>query len=265
MHAYDERGTGGDGQKAIKVLDEKYLTVTEETIHALQAALAATTMGTGRRLGSLHCEGKTPAQQADRVERTRHRAALQGHHSPRTSGEIPIHQPDDLRTPSSTCRRSRPLCDISTWTTCLATRARASLSRDVAWPCQWSQSLTPPASVAITAVKRGITRAAAPCPARPTISGTTVTRGRAGRLEERQRTPRRNGTRFTRPLHTTTPTVSMRERRTRRRAGCFLLLLSALNLFIPRATRSRPSTSTKISTAASSSKKRTNRHSKGSY
>ena len=45
MHAYDERGTGGDGQKAIKVLDEKYLTVTEETIHALQAALAATTMG----------------------------------------------------------------------------------------------------------------------------------------------------------------------------------------------------------------------------
>ena len=44
MHAYDERGTGGDGQKAIKVLDEKYLTVTEETIHALQAALAATTL-----------------------------------------------------------------------------------------------------------------------------------------------------------------------------------------------------------------------------
>ena len=45
MHAYDERGTRGDGQKAIRELAEKYLTVTDQTIHALQEALAATTMG----------------------------------------------------------------------------------------------------------------------------------------------------------------------------------------------------------------------------
>ena len=45
MHAYDERGIRGDGQKAIKELEEKYLRITDETIRALQAALAATTMG----------------------------------------------------------------------------------------------------------------------------------------------------------------------------------------------------------------------------
>ena len=41
--------------------------------------------GTGRIPGSLHCEGETPAQQADLCERTRSRAALQGHRCPRTS------------------------------------------------------------------------------------------------------------------------------------------------------------------------------------
>ena len=44
MHAYDERGTSGDGQKAMKELEEKYVRVTNETIRALQAALAATSM-----------------------------------------------------------------------------------------------------------------------------------------------------------------------------------------------------------------------------
>ena len=45
MHACDERGTRVDGQKAIKELGENRLRVTDETIRALQAALAATTMG----------------------------------------------------------------------------------------------------------------------------------------------------------------------------------------------------------------------------
>ena len=45
IHAYDERGTRGDGQQAIKELEEKYLNVTDETIRSLQATLAATTMG----------------------------------------------------------------------------------------------------------------------------------------------------------------------------------------------------------------------------
>ena len=44
IHAYDERGTRGDGQKTMKELEAKYLRVTNETIRALQAALAATTM-----------------------------------------------------------------------------------------------------------------------------------------------------------------------------------------------------------------------------
>ena len=39
----------------------------------------------------------------------------------------------------------------------------------------------------------------------------------------------------------------------------------ALRLFLPRMTRSRPSTSTTISTAAFSSKKRINRHNNGRY
>ena len=43
-HAYNGRGTRGDGQKAIKELKDKYLRVTDESIRALQAALAATTM-----------------------------------------------------------------------------------------------------------------------------------------------------------------------------------------------------------------------------
>ena len=45
IHAYDERGTRGDGPQAIKELQEKYLRVTDETARALQATLAATTMG----------------------------------------------------------------------------------------------------------------------------------------------------------------------------------------------------------------------------
>ena len=44
MHAYAKRGTRGDGQAAMKQLEEKYLRVTNETIRALQAALAATSM-----------------------------------------------------------------------------------------------------------------------------------------------------------------------------------------------------------------------------
>ena len=45
MHAYDERGTRDDGKKAIKEPEGKYLRVTDESIRALQAALAATTIG----------------------------------------------------------------------------------------------------------------------------------------------------------------------------------------------------------------------------
>ena len=131
--------------------------------------------------------------------------------------------------------------------------------------CQWSQPLIPAASFATTASKRNITTAAVPCTTRPTISRTTVTRGRAESLEERQGTPRGNSARLTRPPHTTTPTVSSRVCRARRKAACFLLQPPALNLLITRATRSRPSTSTTTSTVASSSKKRTNRHSKGRY
>ena len=44
-HAHDELGTRGDGQEAINELEERYLRVTDEAIRALQAALAATTMG----------------------------------------------------------------------------------------------------------------------------------------------------------------------------------------------------------------------------
>lgn len=41
-HAYDARGTRGDGQKAMKGLEEKYLRVANETTLALQEALSAT-------------------------------------------------------------------------------------------------------------------------------------------------------------------------------------------------------------------------------
>ena len=44
IHAYDERGTRDDGQEAMKALKEKYFRVTNETVRALQAALAATSM-----------------------------------------------------------------------------------------------------------------------------------------------------------------------------------------------------------------------------
>lgn len=62
---------------------------------------------------------------------------------------------------------------------------KASLSRDITWSCLWGQSLIPTASFSTTTAKRDIARAAAPCPARPTTSRTTVTRGRARRQEER--------------------------------------------------------------------------------
>ena len=62
-----------------------------------------------------------------------------------------------------------------------------------------------------------------------------------------------------------TPIVLSRECRARRRAGVFLLLPSALTLFIPRTTRRRPPTSTTTSTAASSSKKCTKHHSNRRY
>ena len=42
--AYDERGTRGDGQKAMKELEEKYLRLTNETNRAMHAELAATFM-----------------------------------------------------------------------------------------------------------------------------------------------------------------------------------------------------------------------------
>lgn len=38
IHAYDERATRSDAQKAIEDLEEKYLRVTNETIRALQTA-----------------------------------------------------------------------------------------------------------------------------------------------------------------------------------------------------------------------------------
>ncbi|CAN0488167.1 unnamed protein product, partial [Laminaria digitata] len=44
IHAFDERGTRGDGQKAIKELEQKYLRATNETILAFEAKLAATAM-----------------------------------------------------------------------------------------------------------------------------------------------------------------------------------------------------------------------------
>lgn len=44
MRAYDERGTRGDEQKAMKELEEKYLRITNEIIRALQAAVAAPSM-----------------------------------------------------------------------------------------------------------------------------------------------------------------------------------------------------------------------------
>ena len=40
-HAYDERSTRGNGQKAMKELEDKYLRVSNETIRALQAEVAA--------------------------------------------------------------------------------------------------------------------------------------------------------------------------------------------------------------------------------
>lgn len=53
-HADDERGTRGDGQKAVKELENKRCKVTNETIYDFQAALMATTMDSGRRLRPLH-------------------------------------------------------------------------------------------------------------------------------------------------------------------------------------------------------------------
>ena len=44
MHAYDERGTRGDGQKVIKELEEKYLRVTDETIRVLQSGTSRTSL-----------------------------------------------------------------------------------------------------------------------------------------------------------------------------------------------------------------------------
>lgn len=65
-------------------MESKYLKVANETIRALQVALAATTNpGTGRRPGPLHHEGKTPAQQIDHGEGTVHQAALHRHHRDR--------------------------------------------------------------------------------------------------------------------------------------------------------------------------------------
>lgn len=125
---------------------------------------------------------------------------------------------------------------------------------DRAEPCRWSQSLAPTAELITTAAKKNIKGAAASCPARPTTSGPTVTWTKAGSLEERQGTPRRDGARFTRPLHTATPTVSSREPRARRRAGSFLLLPLALTLFFLRTPGSWPSTSTKTSTSALNSR-----------
>ena len=43
-HAYDERGTRGNRQKAMKDLEDKYPRVSNEIIRALQAELAATSM-----------------------------------------------------------------------------------------------------------------------------------------------------------------------------------------------------------------------------
>ena len=43
MNAYDERGTRGDGQKAITEL-EKYLRVTDETIRVLQSGTSRTSL-----------------------------------------------------------------------------------------------------------------------------------------------------------------------------------------------------------------------------
>ena len=42
IHAWDERGTRGDGQKAITEIEENNVRVTNETIRALRAALSAT-------------------------------------------------------------------------------------------------------------------------------------------------------------------------------------------------------------------------------
>ena len=43
-HAYDERSTRGNGQKATKKLEDKYLRVFNETIRVLQAELTAKSM-----------------------------------------------------------------------------------------------------------------------------------------------------------------------------------------------------------------------------
>ena len=53
--------------------------------------------GTERRLGQQCYGGETPKQQADCYEGTRHQAALHRHHRPRTTGEIPRHQADDVQ------------------------------------------------------------------------------------------------------------------------------------------------------------------------
>ena len=97
MHAYDERGTRGDGQKVIKELEEKYLRVTDETIHALQAALATATMGPDEGPDHYIVKAKRMRRRLTAVKEPV--TALQGHHRPRTSREIPRHQADDLQGP----------------------------------------------------------------------------------------------------------------------------------------------------------------------
>ena len=47
-HAEGTRGTRGNGQKAVKELESKYLKITNETIRATQEALATTSMTSGQ-------------------------------------------------------------------------------------------------------------------------------------------------------------------------------------------------------------------------
>lgn len=71
VHAYVERGTRGGSQRTIKELEDKYINVSSETILALQAALAATTMELDEDLDHYNA-WKTSAQSADRGERSHH-------------------------------------------------------------------------------------------------------------------------------------------------------------------------------------------------
>ena len=74
--ACDERGTRGDGQKAIKELEQKLPQGHRRNHPRIAGGTGGHYHGTGRS-GQLNCGSETPAQQADRRERTRHRAALQ--------------------------------------------------------------------------------------------------------------------------------------------------------------------------------------------